>query len=333
MTLKRNTFEGLANNTAVTTANSGGGSGTAFDLVSDTGSTDSILVTTSPVLDGTKAARFTVDASSTTCLVGYSYTANRIVATQALLVVEQRPDLAYNLIVNRHGSGNNLNVQHRTDGALDFQGTGVSLSGSLSPVLTNGVVYLIDIVATQAASPTTSNGRIQAKITRLSDNVVIFNYDNAAVNLGTSQFVATRFGKTNTNAVATFVMDNVATDDGRTTFIDPVTTTPDAVMPVPTRGSTVIPFSWTAATGTVVVSQVSGPTATINRPTTTTAEVVLPSNQTEDIVIRFRATSGSTTDDEFATITPAAGVGALWTVAYKNETGVWEPPLPGGLPA
>lgn len=332
MTLQRNTFEGLAVNATPTTGNSGGASGDAFALVSITGS-QTILVTGSPALDGSRSARITADATGTTCLVGYTYTGNRIVAFQGLLVVEQKPSEPYNLIGLRHASGNNMNVQHRTDGALDFQGSGVSLTGSLSPVLVDGTKYRVDIVATQAASPTTSNGRIQAKITRVSDDTVIFTYDNSAVNLGTTLFVASRMGKTGTNAVTTVVIDNFATDDSRTTYIDPLVTEPTASMPTPTRGNMVVPFSWSGEVGTVVVSQQSGPTATINRPTSTTAEVVLPTDQAEDIVLRFRATSGATTDDKFATITPGAGSGVLWTIAYKNETGVWEPALPGGLPA
>lgn len=332
MTLQRNTFEGLNVNDTPSTSNSGGASGSAFAIVSNPG-TQAILVTDFPELDGGKAARFIGNSSGGTCLVGFAYAETKVVAAQEILYVEQKPSEAYNVLTLRHASGNNASVVHKPDGTLDFQASGASATGSGSPVLTDSVAYLIDVVATQAVTPTSSNGRYQAKITRLSDQAVIFSYDNATVNTGTTPFVATRFGKTNTVASVSLVLDNLGTDDGRTSFIDPLVTVVDAVMPVPTRGDTVIPFSWAAATGTVVVSQVSGPTATINRPTSTTAEVVLPPDQTEDIVIRFRATSGEDTDDQFATITPSAGVGPMWTVAYKNETGVWEPPLPGGLPA
>lgn len=227
MALQSNNGEGGTNGVAVTTANSGGASGTPWDAVSIAGG-GAVGYQNSTVAHGAMAYGFSL-AGTGTAFVTWNVASASVIAVRAYLNLDgQVPNLVYRAVDIRNSTGTILRLQIDTTGdhwQVQEGGTGTPVTYN-SPSITAG------------GQPGSSGWyRWEAQISALgagsgSYNAQLYAYDSAVPiggvtsttgQLGTASIAAVRFGPDNSpNYVGNIVGDDFAINPGSSTPIGPV---------------------------------------------------------------------------------------------------------------
>lgn len=239
MTVVSNNFEGGSNGIAVTTGNSGGSSGTAFDAVFGTGLTYSSADATQGVM-GASVAAGAIGAGQWN-LSSVAHVAAKLKFTPKALATADT-----HLIRIHNGATRVFTVHINAAGKLRVDdATGTSGVFTFSNVLGVGTTYRLE--AYVVAGSTTSNGTIKvAYYLGSSTTPVESAYVNTSANTGGSGTVFTLLylGKYTTSPEA-YGFDEFAYDTAATDFIG-ITTTPPTVSTPANQN--------VAATGAVSVS-------------------------------------------------------------------------------
>ncbi len=184
MTVLTNTFEGGTNGSNVTVANSGGASGTPFAVVVlGTGAT--ITYTTAWKTQGTVGCAINLGSSGSSYLrLDTSEPGSRGVMRRPL-IIPSSPTGTIVLMQLKSLTSDVLmaNVNLLTTRTIRIAPSAVILTASESPVLDLNTIYWIELACTSGT--TTSNGRLEIRITKDSDGSVVHTYDTGAtVNTG-----------------------------------------------------------------------------------------------------------------------------------------------------
>lgn len=217
--IKRNTAEGQTSGTTLTAANSGAGSGDAFDIVSPTGTVTRQFSNAYAAHD-TQSYVITASASSNLLLV-YNTSSDMSGATQAYFYFTAYPD-SNNGLITSYVSGGKGGVAINSAGRLIVNDAVSQIAQSSAGVIPLNTWVRIDLCMTVGG--TTSTGRVQAAISLGDNPTPEYSYDSGAtVNTGTVAFASYRFGKLDgTPNIATYYIDDIAFVSNASTFIPPV---------------------------------------------------------------------------------------------------------------
>ena len=222
----RNTAEGQANATALTAANSGGGSGNAFSTVTVTGS---LAVTYSTDMSMFGAQSYKVVPNASTALYIRPTTSGAYTgACQMYLYLPTyaNTNQLFLAIYNSTGS-------HPARLSIDATGTvrisnlaGSNVHVSSAGTIPTGQWARLDLSA-QVGSGTT-DGRIIAQASLLNSFTPFWSYDSGyTTNTGTDTLAEYRFGKLDTTPnIALFYMDGLAWRNNMINFIPPESSSP-----------------------------------------------------------------------------------------------------------
>ncbi len=222
----RNTAEGQSSGTTLTAANSGGGSGDAFDTVTVSGSL-SVTYSSDMSMFGTQSYKVE-PASSTALYIRPSISGAYAAGMQMYLYLPTyaSTNQLFCAILSSGGAYSarmSINQEGRVIIA-NYAGSNVLISPTdLVPI---GQWLRLDL-ATQVGS-TTSNGRIVAQLSYTNSFTPFWSYDSGyATNTGTSALSEFRFGKLDTApSISLFYMDNLAWRSGSIDFIPPESSAP-----------------------------------------------------------------------------------------------------------
>lgn len=198
------------------------------------------------------------------------------VRTQIVLTMDVAPPSSHTPLGVRNATDYVGSVSFHPERTLQLRAgnlSGVLLAGSLTPAVALGDRLVIDMVIALAAAPTTSNGRIFYRVKNLTNpawnTTGEFFYDSLyTLNVGTTNFVAARYGKQSANLPApgavfeylgweTVVVNPADTSEAaaKAYFADDPTTVP---VPLDTPSVTIInqtnPTTAGGSDGTITVS-------------------------------------------------------------------------------
>lgn len=215
----RNTAEGQSNGTTVSAANSGGGSGTAFDYVDVVG-TVARTFSNSFYMHGTQSYAINPTSTATITFV-FDGQSDMNGAQQAYFYFTGYPS-ANCAFMGTYSTDTKSTMALSSTGAVIIYDDAGQVTASASGVVPLNRWVRFDMLT--SIGTTTSNGRIQAKVSLEDNTDVLFSYDSgAAVNVGTIPIESYIYGKLDsTPSIATFYMDDVAYKINATSYVDPV---------------------------------------------------------------------------------------------------------------
>lgn len=222
----RNTAEGQSNGTTLTAANSGSGSGDAFDIVTANGTiartfSNELAMFGSQsykVVPSSSSALFCrVNAPATTysaTLQMYLYLPTYADNNQMFMQIRSASAAVTDISINASG-------QVRIDNAV-----GGNVITTAAGVFPTGQWVRMDLSAT--VGTTTSNGRIMVQLSTQNSFTPFWSYDTGYVaNTGTAALAEYRFGKLDTVPnIALFYFDNIAWRSNMIAFIPPESSSP-----------------------------------------------------------------------------------------------------------
>lgn len=222
----RNTAEGQTNGTTLSAANSGGGSGDAFDTITTSG-TIARTFSTEQSMFGVQSYKIVPSASSAIfCRVNApasSYSAS----VQMYLYLPAYPDNNQMFMQIRSASAAVCDFNINQTGVVrigNAAGSNVTTSGA--GAFPTGQWMRLDLSA--VIGTTTSNGRINAQLSVANSFTPSWSYSSGAtVNTGTAAIAEYRYGKLDTApAIAPFYFDNTAWRSNMSAFIPAESSTP-----------------------------------------------------------------------------------------------------------
>lgn len=309
--LRNNTAEGQTSGTALTTANSGGGSGDAYDSVSK-GVAGTAAFDSAQFMHGVQSYHVTGGSTDTAILI-YSGANNTSAAIRCYIRFNTLPSSTNDLMVLRNSAGNAAKISISAVNKFTVSDS-AGVVNTFTTVLSTGVWYRIELECTPATSTT---GVIAGRYF-LGDSTTAQDtpFTTSTANAGTTNLTNGRFGKIAASGVGFDAwFDDTAFFNGTSTPIGPSTTgvpTPSVVaaavsVPTPTVSTgdtvtaTVVAASTTiptpvvtsggnaTATPTVVAVVTTVPAPTVQTGSTVTATVVAASvtvkRQTDFLVV------------------------------------------------
>lgn len=252
MTEFRNNWGGYALGETPSTATSGGDSGDAFSTFARSG-THTATVVESPFYADGRALRIASPAGATgNAYADYNGAGSRRVAGYKFITIGSTPIGASTRIMELRNALDSIqaSVTRNVDNTLTF----FSLTGpgsNVTPVLAAGT-YLVEIEAVLAASPTTTNARLIARVTNWATKAVVFEYDNSAGSFGVSGSLLRTFrvGRPSGTTLYETTVGPVGFNDNSNGFM-----TPPSDFPPPTGltangiSASTIRVTWNARTG------------------------------------------------------------------------------------
>lgn len=264
----RNTAEGQANATALTAANSGGGSGNAFSTVTVTGS---LAVTYSTDMSMFGAQSYKVVPNASTALYIRPTTSGAYTgACQMYLYLPTYADTNQLFLAIYNSTGS-----YPARLSIDATGTvrisnlaGSNVHVSSAGTIPTGQWARLDLSA-QVGSGTT-DGRIIAQGSLLNSFTPFWSYDSGyTTDTGTDTLAEYRFGKLDTTPnIALFYMDNIAWRNNMIDFIPPESSTPQLAWYTPDQ-ITLADTIMTGANFSVVMTSTPTLGGTLVTPTDT----------------------------------------------------------------
>jgi hypothetical protein len=282
MALQQNTAEGQASGTIANISNTGGGSGNAFGLMS----AGNVVFSNVQAAHNTQSYRIQASAG-TAIFAGLTVgTPVSAAAVRYYLYLNAYPAVSLDSIVQiRATSGRTTVMGLTTDGRLSvYDNTGTVLQtaplANAVPLNTWVRIELRAVVGTGA-----TDGTIAAAYYLGDSNTAQWSYASTTVNAGTNLITEGRFGRANATGDINAYMDDLAFNDGLTSFIGPAA---GNVPPVANAGAdqtvvtgaavtldgsastdsdgTIASYTWTQLSGTAVTLSGSGATRTFTAP-------------------------------------------------------------------
>ncbi len=219
MALRTNSAEGGTNGVAATGANSGGGSGDAFnDIAIFSGST--ITYSTSQKHNGLNS--YHLSATGAAGYFDYSGAASASVSYRVYIYLPTLPSTGMRLIT-MDGATAGVGVNITGTGRLQLVDvTGTPITAFTTPLSTS-TWYRVELGATAATS--TTGSATLAYYANNSTSPVETAISGTTYNLGTGTFAKGRVGKDTISGNADFYLDDIAFNDSSSSLIGPVNTT------------------------------------------------------------------------------------------------------------
>jgi hypothetical protein len=328
MALKQNSAEGQTPTTVLTIANSGGGSGSSFGSVS----AGNITYSDAQAAHNTQSYHITASAG-TAIFAGLSVgTAVSAAAARFYLYLNSYPTVAIDSLVQlRATTGRAATLGMTTAGRLTVYNSAAAViqtapSGSAIPLNTWVRVELRAVVGTGATDGTIATAFYLGDATS-----AVWSYASTTVNAGTNLINEGRFGRANSTGDIDGFMDDLAFNDGLTSFIGPAagnippvanagidqTVETDASVALDGSASsdndgTIISYTWTQLSGTAVTLSGSGPTRTFTAPSSPTI-LVFSLTVTDD--------GGAASDPDTITVTVGGSAAARILLSNTAEGG------------
>lgn len=216
MVLRRNTAEGQPNTTTMNAGNSGGGSGNAFDQVARSGAATAVY-STDVAMHGTRSYKIGANNNDSLTLL-YASGGDSVGAMQVYLYLTALPTGAAAVMQVYVGGNLAAGLTIATNGAINVNNAAGFLAASAGAIPLNTWLRF-DLLVTPGT--TTSNGRIQAAYYPGDIATATWTYDSGATtNTRTGLIDSYRAGKLDsTGDFATFYVDDMAADTGRSSFI------------------------------------------------------------------------------------------------------------------
>lgn len=305
MTTFINTAEiGLTNGVAVTTANSGGGSGnTAF--TKETNTTGALVVDNTSPHRGTYSFKF--DSPASTDFIRGVFTVN-----SAHLCIEPYVKFAGFLTTGEQrvlsfiSASTSCSLQVTSGGKFRvYDNSGGTALWTSANTISTGVWYRISFGCDVGGSTTTGTLRFQfSSGTNLETNTPDETpYTLSTLNTGTINMTGIRFGHTTTGIRPSLRMDDVQYSDSSSAIIG----APGGTAPINSYTITyfarIDPSATSGTPTSQTVTQSSGPTVTVTGSLGTSYEVSLP--VASAAVLSLVSGNGSGTDTDAITILPA----------------------------
>lgn len=218
----RNSAEGQSDGTTLTAANSGGGSGRAFDNVDTTGTVTGVF-SSAQGMHGSFSYAINASASSTK-LLAFGGQNDALGAQQAYFYFTAYPSGTC-AIMAAYSTDTKSTVTITSDGRFRVYDDVAQIDESAASAVPLNSWVRIDMITTIGA--TTSTGRIQVKASTGDTMTTLYNYDSGTtVNTGTANITSYRYGKLDsTPSFSTFYVDDLAFFSSSSSFINPLTAT------------------------------------------------------------------------------------------------------------
>lgn len=252
MTLRTNTAEGGTAGATVTTANSGSGSGSAFDTVSVSATAPSVFqFSTAQAMHGTKSYRQVCEAG-TSVFYRHGGASAASMACRAYIRFVSVPATAGEFLHIRDTAGAIVaSIATNTTQKLTVRGKSATLQDNwFTPSL--NVWYRLELRATKGTG--TTDGTVAAAVYLGDDTAAQVTYSATNVDAGTVNLGTACYGKASSSGASEFFLDDMAVDDGRTSFIGPAVNQPPTVG----MGSPVTLQAGSVATCTATDADVDG---------------------------------------------------------------------------
>lgn len=218
MVALRNTAEGGSNTTAVTAANSGGASGTAWNSVN----LATFTFATAAAMHGALGYR-QANPGTTTPYLRWDATATDLAAVRFYFRMSALPGVAVEVCSFRNGSSlvfSQFQVSSTNALQLSIGGPGVVFTSSAA--LLANTWYRFEAGFDRA----NRNYRVAYYLGDSTTAVQDTGVTNSGATTWTNQFAQARFGKTSTASVAaTWDYDDIAVETGSASLIGPATST------------------------------------------------------------------------------------------------------------
>lgn len=321
MTTKRNSSEGGTAGLTLTTANSGGASGDAWDAFG--GSVDPQFSTTHPIA-GTKSISYPAAASQTS-FHRWTTFAGDTLETRHYFWLDQIPTPSTEILQLRSVSARAAAVYVTNTAHIDFQDAAQASQFMSTATLTAGAGYYLRVWAKRGSS--TTDGQMQLDLYTATGSLLQSSGLLTGKNTGTAVLTEVRAGKT---SASTWVSSGVYyTDDWQAT---------DASSTGPTLGAT--PSSPPTSTGTLTYGpyiDVRGSTGTGTlsnsiSPSTGVTEPVeglflVPAVTTAGTTVTYTVTttdtsSGLSSTSRYDVTMQQSGSNAL-EIVEKQANGTW----------
>jgi hypothetical protein len=254
VTIKQNSFEGGTAGTTVSTGNSGGASGTAFDVVT-IGSGATLTYTTTEVMHATKALALGSVATNTT-FVTYNGFATTQMAVRFYIRFDTLPGTngPIRLCDIRTSSTSVTRVVMDTSNRLIFQtSNGTTTLKTFTTALSANTWYRIEAVSSNGTSGATCNMSYYVGDSGSATD----SFTTSSANTGvTTNITTVQFGQNAGGGGAfTLYIDDIAAQDGTLTFIGAASSPPIALFTTSQAGLAVtVDGSTSSATSPATVS-------------------------------------------------------------------------------
>lgn len=311
MTLRQNTAEGGINGATVTTANSGGASGTAFTTVAPTG-TPTYQFKNNVAAHGTMSYGITATAGNYVNLVFPIVSAVTQASARFYFYLHTLPSAGQDLFQILAGGANVAMIGLSGTNRLAVKSKSTTVN-TFPTVLSAGTWYRVEIQAQPGTS--TTDGTIscqyyQADSTTPVDPV----YSASNVDAGTTGITNVQFGKMTSGTALDVSFDDIAWNDGTLTPIGSATN--PAIPPTSSAGTDqagIEPFTTVTLTGsdgdtdgtvvTRVWRQVSGTSVTLTGSGTTRTYSAPGTISGASLVFGYKVTDNAGLDSSESTVT------------------------------
>lgn len=217
MTFKQNTFEGQSSGTTLTAANSGGGSGDAFDFVTATG-TVAVTYDNSTAAHGTQSLH--VNASTTSTLQVRTTAPNSLtLAIRLYLRLNATVGTAQDIIQVRNSVQAAAVGLSATNQLQIKNAAGTTLKNFLA--LSTATWYRLEVQYTVGGSTTTGTTNAQYYLLDSMTPVETVYASGATIDIGTTNLIEFRFAKLLSAPALDIFYDDVAWNDSSANAIGP----------------------------------------------------------------------------------------------------------------
>lgn len=320
---KRNNAEGGTSGTAVTTTNSGGASGDAWNVISG----GTAIFDSASAMDGSMGYKLT-PTSGQICILRHTGFTGKTGAAQVNLTIDTMPGANEGLLTVRTSTDALV-----IDAGLRFDNTYAIRNSAGSVMQHTTATYLAGdkITLSWTVGTTTSNGTWSFSLYRSGSGTALETKTGTVDNLGTADWAYVQYGKSSADTwVGVVHIDGMAATDTGTT-IPSANTAPTANAGV---DQTVEPWSTVTldgsgssdSDGTVASyawSQTSGTTVTLSSSTAQKPTFTAPASSS-DATLVFSLTvtddGGATSTADTVSITVLAA-----TEFFLDGTGTWKP--------
>lgn len=214
----RNNAEGQPNTTVLSTGNSGGTSGDAFNTVDSTG-TGSITFSSVRAMHGRQSYLVVTNATATDFIV-WTGANDTSAAARVYLMLNANPASTSDFVTIRNSGGTAAKLQINGSGAIQVTNAAGTGLDTFTPALTANVFYRLEMQVIIGAD--TSTGTIRAQLYLGDSTTALDSYSSSTVNAGTTNITEVRMGKiTSATATANWYMDDLALNSGTSTPIGP----------------------------------------------------------------------------------------------------------------
>ncbi|MGB4762611.1 MAG: hypothetical protein WBP12_04640 [Candidatus Saccharimonas sp.] len=214
----QNSAEGQPNGTGLVVSNSGGASGTPFDVVSLTG-TSSITFSTAQAAKGIASYEFISNSAGTALAIFSSGVAGMAGALRYYLYLTALPSNTIDVAAIRNNAAVACKLQMTSAGVLRATNASGTTIGTLSGTLSINTWYRLEMQCIVGVD--TSSGTISAQY-YLGDSLSpIDSYSSTSVNAGTDPLSDCRIGKYSGSGTFSAYIDDVAYTANRAYIIGP----------------------------------------------------------------------------------------------------------------